>query len=324
MRGLNLLAAFAIASTGTVAADEPATSEVVRLTFAWPPGTAAQVETARQRTRVTGEKESTFSANARYRMHVQSHKEGLLVAYSDFETTVFAGNEMERKATVEAILQKVAAVPPSIVVSPDAELLRVTNVKELREQMLSVFEPMIAEMQDAPPQLSAMMRNALSEQSLTASAAQDWNALVGAWAGAEFERGAIYGMATDEPLSMIPGTTVPMTYEFSFVESAPCTTAAEGPNCVVLEMNSAPDPQAMKNTLDDFMRKMTRGGAATQGLFESLDVASTIVVVMERATMLPYRLEIETRVEGTVRAPGEEAQLVTQVDEQVTTFTYLD
>ena len=99
---------------------------------------------------------------------------------------------------------------------------------------------------------------------------------------------------------------------------------AASPACVVLEMNSAPDQQAMKNILDEFMRKMTRGNAATQGLFESLDVTSTIVVGMEPATMLPHRLEIEKRVEGTVRAPGEEPQVVTQFDEQVTTFTYLD
>ncbi|MGB5103280.1 MAG: hypothetical protein WBO04_08165 [Steroidobacteraceae bacterium] len=324
MRGLNLLAALAVAFTDTIAADEPATAEVARLTFAWPPGTAAQVETTRQRTRLTGEKESTFSANARYRMHVQSHKDGLLVAYSDFETPTVAGDDENRKATLEAILQKVSAVAPSIVVSPEAELLRVENVKELREQMQSVFEPMIAEMKDAPPQLNAMMRNALSEQSLTASAAQDWNALVGAWAGAEFEQGATYVLTTDEPLPMIPGTTVPMSYEFGFVEKVPCTRAAESPACVVLQMNSSPEPQAMRNILDEFMRKMTRGSAASQGLFESLDVVSTIVVVMEPATMLPYRLETEKRVEGTVRAPGEEPQVVTQVDEQVTTFSYLD
>jgi len=324
MRGLSLLAALAVACTGTVAADQPAATEVVRLTFAWPPGTAAQVETSRQRTRLTGEKENTFSANARYRMHVRSHEDGLLVAYSDFETPAVAGDDADRKATIEAILQKVAAVAPSIVVSPEAELLRIENVKELREQMQSVFEPMLAEMRDAPPQLTAMMRNALSEQSLTASAAQDWNALVGAWAGAEFEQGATYGLTADEPLPMIPGATVPMTYEFAYVEKVPCGPSAASPACVVLEMNSAPDPQAMKNILDEFMRKATRGSAAPQGLFESLDVASTIVVVMEPATMLPHRLEIEKRVEGTVRAPGEGPQVVTQVDEQVTTFTYLD
>ncbi len=107
MRGLNLLAALAVAFTDTIAADEPATAEVARLTFAWPPGTAAQVETTRQRTRLTGEKESTFSANARYRMHVQSHKDGLLVAYSDFETPTVAGDDENRKATLEAILHKV-------------------------------------------------------------------------------------------------------------------------------------------------------------------------------------------------------------------------
>lgn len=67
-----------------------------------------------------------------------------------------------------------------------------------------------------------------------------------------------------------------------------------------------------------------QGTVAGTGLFESLDVASTIVVVMGPATMLSHRLEIEKRVEGTVRAPGEESQVVTQVDEQVTTFTYLD
>lgn len=324
MRGPNLLAALAAAFAATVAADEPAATEVVRLTFAWPPGTAAQVETTRQRTRLTGGKESTFGASARYRMHVQSHKDGLLVAYGDFETPAFTGNDAERKATVEAILQKVSAVAPSIVVSPEAELLRVENVKELREQMTSVFEPMIAEMKDAPPQLNSMMRNALSEQSLTVSAAQDWNALVGAWAGAEFEPGETYGLTTDEPLPMIPGTTVPMNYEFSLVESVPCAAAADSPECVVLEMNSSPEPEAMKQILDDFMKKMTRGTGAAPGVFERLDVASKIVVVMEPATMLPHRLAIEKRVEGTVGAPGEESQQVTQVDEQVTTYTYLD
>jgi hypothetical protein len=48
------------------------------------------------------------------------------------------------------------------------------------------------------------------------------------------------------------------------------------------------------------------------------------VVVMEPASMLPHRLEVTKRVDGTVCAPGDAPQAVSQVDVQVTTFTCLD
>ena len=323
MRAQNLLLACLVTIFGSAAADSAAPPESVKLDFGWTPGTVAQVETTRQRTRVTGEKENSVSAGARYRMQVQSHEDGLLIAYTDFEPTAFEGADAAQARTADAFMQKVANVSPSFVVSPAAELLRLENVKALRAEMEAAFEPMLDEMKDAPRQLKSLLRTALSEEVLTASAAQEWNAMVGAWAGAEFEPQAVYALEAEEPIPMLGGKTVPMRYEFSLLETVPCAGTDGAPECVVLQMVSSPDPEAMKKLLEGFMQQMTSGTGSKLPAFERFDVTSTVVVVMEPATMLPHRLEIEKRVEGTVSAPGEGSQDVTQVDERISTFTYL-
>lgn len=322
MRGFSLVAAGCLAAFSVCAAtEEPVPAEAVQLQFGWTPGTVAQIETTRQRVRVTGDKQTTTTASTRYRMQVEPHEEGLLITYKDFDVPTNGGTDEARIAGAEALMQKLSAVMPSFVVSPQAELLRLENVSELREQMRTVFEPMLAEMKDAPPQLYALMRSALSDEALTAGAVQEWNALVGAWAGGALEPQAVYAQEAEEPLPMFPGQTVPMRYEFSLLETIPCTNATDGPQCVVLEMQSSPEPEAMKKLLEGFMQQVTP--ESTRVVFDRLDINSSVVVVMEPGTMLPYRLQINKRVEGTAHAPGEDPQAVSQVDERISTFTYL-
>lgn len=79
-----------------------------------------------------------------------------------------------------------------------------------------------------------MFHRMINEETLLASVAQEWNALVGAWAGAELEIGAEYGLSHEEPLALLGGALVPYDYVFgvSMLVTEPSTLV---PHSLVIE-----------------------------------------------------------------------------------------
>lgn len=308
------------AARDTAAVD--ADTATIAIRFGWTAGTVSQVETIRQRVRVSDGRSDTTRSGARYTMRVEPHADGLLVRYADLTVPALDADTSAQARTAREFMARTANLMPSFVVGADAELLRLENVAQLQAFVDSLFAPMLAEMPDAPVNLRTMLQSLRSEEGLTALAAQEWNMLVGTWVGGELEPGEVYGYEAEEPVPLLGGATIPTSYEFGIVETLPCTDAADAPVCVALVMHSAPDPEAMKALLARFMEQITTGTMPGGVAFEELDVATSLAVVLEPDTMRPYRLRSEKRLSGTVRAGAEGTQPVSQVDERVSIFTY--
>jgi hypothetical protein len=162
----------------------------------------------------------------------------------------------------------------------------------------------------------------LSDDVLAASAAQEWNALVGTWVGAELEVGEVYGSEGEEPIPLFQNATVKFEYEFSAVRRMSCDSLAapKARDCIELEMVSRPDTAAMRELLQRFMGTLAPDAAKDMG-FTDFGVENVVTLVARPESLLPVSLVVAKEVTGTVRAEGK-TERVYQLDVKSQRYIY--
>jgi len=300
------------------AAQEPdARPDTVRLRFAWPAGTVATVETTRFRERIA-ERTDTLAGSVTYRMQVREHDEGLAIIYDILSLTA-APQVTGGLRAFQAVSEQLADVVPNYVVSRDGEFLRIQDAAAFKARLDSLFAPAFAR-EGSTGQASALFQSMLSEQTLEALAANEWNTLVGMWVGADLELEAVYGFEEEVPIALLPGETVRMNSEFAIVDRLPCTEDVPTPDCVEIQLFSYPDEEAMKAVLRRFMQRVA-GDAAAAFVIEALEIENELLLVTEPATLLPHRAVIVKSVRAVGRQSGEPSEF-SQTDVRTYTFTY--
>jgi protein required for attachment to host cells len=314
-----LAAALLLGVPAAVASQSrPNPPDTIRLRFNWPVGKVATVETTRFRERVT-EKTDTFAGGARYRMQVQQHPDGLLIAYDSFAVTTTAATPLGALA-LQAVADRAADLVPSYVVSREGEFLRVHDVAGIRERMNTLLGSML-QAEDSTGQARATLQSVLSEQVLNSIAAQEWNALVGMWIEADLELGEKYELEEEAPIPLIPGSTVTMVAEFSIERRVPCQETGTMTDCVEIHLRSKPDPEEVKLIIRRFMDRIATMPQMASFGFESLDLENELVLIIEPATLLPHRARLSKRVKGVVVAEGKKND-VSQHDVRTFRFKY--
>ncbi|MFN2566492.1 MAG: hypothetical protein ABR499_15960, partial [Gemmatimonadaceae bacterium] len=156
-----------------------------------------------------------------------------------------------------------------------------------------------------------------------ANVAQDWNAAVATWAGADWVIGEVYVAAVEEPIPVMPDLKMPMRYEFSAAERVPCTETEQRRACVRLEMYSEPDSAALRRFVGDIM---TRVGAPEKDILKSLEnmrTEGTVTVIADPKTLLPYQVTRVKRVEVRTSESGQEKGGVSsRVDTRTAWYSY--
>jgi hypothetical protein len=292
-------------------AQTPADTVPVSLTFGWRPGMEAEVDVARKRTR--GGTNDTVKSALSYRLRTSAHPEGLAITFDNFR--IAAIQEESEMAEFEA---RLGALLPGFIVSRSGEFVRLLDYQRMRAQLDTIFGDMMSEIGEQP-QLRQVMESSLSERSLSAQAMQEWAALVAAWAGAEMVEGETLENEVNEPVPMMPDVTLPFVYEYVLSRRVACTAVMGAPECVRLEMNSYPDPEAVESFLDRMMNMVSPD--EEKPVFRGLDIRGHIVVVTTADRLLPYRLTIDKDV-GMVMTMGGRARHVTTSDEKTYRFTW--
>jgi hypothetical protein len=296
------------------------------LRFAWPVGMTAHVDQEWTRMQLGPRRNDSVTVRSRYRMTVSAHPKGRLIQSDSFAITSLPPTPTNRRAgdlDPQQFLARLGSVQPSYIVSADGEFVGIEGVERTKQVLDSLFAPMLREMADAPPQLKTLMQSVSSPQTLTAAAAQEWNALAGTWVGADWVVGETYETSSEEPSPMMPALKIPMRHEFSAAERVPCTDGESARRCVRLEMISEPDSAALRKVVTDFMATLAPKDANVAAAFQSMRVANELTVVADPRDLRPYSMSLVKTVEvdGAV-GPNEQAGRTRRVDIRTARYTY--
>ncbi|MGQ0713821.1 MAG: hypothetical protein ACT4PJ_08815 [Gemmatimonadaceae bacterium] len=322
MRQLLMPLLFAPAVAYAQAAPATPTPDVAKLTFAWPTPTRARVETQRYRERHTGDKHDTTAIRMSYRMTADREGTDYVIRFDDFQLPDANPGATGVTATATALIERLGALVPSYRVSGEGEFTRLEAVEAIRAFMDSMFAPLLAKDGPPPPQLKQLLATMTSDEVLSSSAAQEWNALVGTWVGAELEVGEAYVTSGEEPVPIFQGANIHFDYEFSALRRMSCdsVTAPAARDCVELQMVSKPDSAAMRQFLQRFMSSIVPDAAGVG--FTNFDVENVVTLVARPESLLPVFLVVSKEVTGTMRAEGKEEQLY-QLDVRTAKYTYV-
>jgi hypothetical protein len=208
---------------------------------------------------------------------------------------------------------------PNSIIGRGGEFLRIENVVAIKARLDSLFGDAFAAV-DSTGEARAIFESLLSEQTLEALAAREWNTLAGMWVDADLEVGAVYSLEAEEPVPLLPGEAVRMVSEIAIVERLPCTEDSPTPDCVEIQLFSSPDEEAINAVVHRFMQRVA-GDAAAAFVIKALEVENELLLITEPATLLPHRAVIARTVRGVGRAGGETAEF-SQADVRTYTFTY--
>jgi hypothetical protein len=297
------------------AQNAPAGADTVHLRFGWHAGLNAQVETTRLQVRVSEGTDST-SGSAQYMMHVAPHPSGLVVSYDNFVFPVTA--DTGQAAQAGTLAEQAAAMVPKVVVDSAGAFVGIQDVEAVRARLDTLMTQMLeAEEAAAARETIAAM---VTEEALAGIAAQEWNAIVGRWAGADLATGERYGFEEQAALPLIPGAVVTMLSEFSVEGRTSCVDGGAAEDCVEIRLVSRADPDVVTALLAQFTEQLR----ATPGLglaFESFEMQNEMVLVTEPATLRPHRVRLSKQMKGIFSAEGERGE-VSQSEVRTYRYTY--
>lgn len=288
--------------------------DTVRLRFGWHAGMDAQVHTTRLHVR-TAERTDSASGSAQYLMHVAEHPSGLLVSYDNFVFPVTA--DTGQAAQAATLAEQAAAMVPKVVVDPVGAFVGIEDVATVRARLDTLVTQMLE------PEEAAAARETLAtmltEDALSGLAAQEWNAIVGRWAGTELVVGERYAFEEQAALPLLPGSAVTMLSEFSVERFTSCTEGGTEHDCVEIRVFSRADPEAVAALLAQFTERLL----AMPGLgieFESFDMENETTLVTEPSTLRPHRVRISKGTKGIVSAQGQRGEVS---QSEVRTYRYV-
>lgn len=294
--------------------------DTAKLTFRWPATVSARVDAQRYRERHNHGRHDTSNVRVFYRMTAQRSRDEYVVKFSDFQLPDGARGAGATQAA--ALMERLGAIVPSYRVNAGGEFVRLESPETIRALIDTMMTSMTAKDGPPPPQLKQFMNSMLSDDVLSASAAQEWNALVGTWVGAELEVGEVYGSEGEEPVPVFQNASVKFEYEFSAVRRMSCdsVTAPKARDCLELQMVSRPDTAAMRELLQRFMGALVPDAAKAVG-FTDFGVENVVTLVARPESLLPVSLVVYKEVTGTVRSDGK-TEKIYQMDVKTQRYSY--
>ncbi|HEU5184901.1 MAG TPA: hypothetical protein VFU01_10055 [Gemmatimonadaceae bacterium] len=310
---------LALLLTLTPLALEAQTPDIAKLTFAWPEKMMARVEAQKYRERNTGTRSDTSNVEISYRMTAQRTGNEYIIAFDDFQTP--EGAPLSARQELASLTDRLGALIPAYRVTAAGEFARLESTATLRAFIDSLVKTAVGSA-SVTPEARQMLQALGSDAVLASTVAQEWNALVGTWAGAELEVGEAYGSEGEEPIPILQGATIKFRYEFGVVRRLSCDSIA-APNardCVELQMVSKPDSAALRQFLDRFVGRLMPD-VAKELNFAQFDIENVISLVARPETLVPMSLVISKEVTAKMKADGATEEMY-QFDVKAWRYSY--
>jgi len=316
MNPIRLAVALALAATAPLAAQQ-GSGETIPLRFGWEPGMQAEIDYEQVRVRRMGSESDSARLAATYRMDVSAHAGGLAIDYSGMRWTALPPPIRGTGRFYEAQARVTRARPRSVV-SRAGAFLRVEGEEQVAAQTSAALEPLLAGV-DASMRESAraILAARLQPGALRHAAHDEWNAIVGMWAGKELEIGEPYRMENASRSPMLGNVTIPIHVTLRIVGRTRCTPQDAEARCVEMELTSAPDQEMMARAHNDLLQRSGVPAEQVQATFSELNVQSSVRIHADPRTLRLYYVQMVRTASGHPGAGG-----LRQVETRTFRFRY--
>jgi hypothetical protein len=317
MNPTRLAVALALAATAPLAAQE-GSGETIPLRFGWEPGMQAEIDYEQVRVRRMGSESDSARLAATYRMDVSAHAGGLAIDYSGMRWTALAP-PIPRTGRFYEAQARVRGARPRSVVSRAGAFLRAEGEEQVAARTRPALEPLLAGV-DASMRESAraLLAAALQPGVLRHAARDEWNVMVGLWAGKELEVGEPYTMENESRSPVFENVTIPIHVTLRIVGRTRCTPQDAEARCVEMELVSAPDQEMMARAHNDLLQRSGVPAEQVQATFSELNIQSSVRLHADPRTLRLYYVQIVRNASGH---PG--AGALRQVETKTFRFRYL-
>jgi hypothetical protein len=277
--------------------------ETIFLQFDWPGGMTADVEAFRSMVKWSSQGSDSSRVDLSYRVRVEDQLGDRVLRHDSVTVPAleFAGLSGSREA---GLVDQLATLTPSYVVSGDGMFQGLEDVEALRSLVAGIVDEVTGKrLDELPAGAQELIRSLTSDEMLATNAAQQWNALVGFWVGADLEVGALYELESDEPIPLLGGFVVPTTHRFQLVGRVPCDAETANVECVELQMVSIPDSESFQEILQATAGRLAADQDAVP-TFRAVQIETAVTLITEPATLAPHSLEIVKTFSATVDEQG--------------------
>jgi hypothetical protein len=291
--------------------DPRAPKQRVALSFAWPETLQSAVN-FRQNSVTHGK---ATELKAIYLTTVRPGNDDELVVSTRVMSQHAAPDETAESDYTSTLLRQLTAEIPDYVVSRAGEFIRVDNLHAYQQRVenavVSKLPPDVIKQKD---KILALVRPGLSEQFLSAAVTNEWNKVVGGWAGSSYVPGQTYLFNEAYYSPMLGDAPFVMTVARRVSGFAPCSSSQ--PDCVRLVQTATVAGDDFRSAMKRFLEKAV-GRPVT---IRQISVVKNTEVIAEPDTLIPHRSR--STEETTVIIEDADGKTHTSSDTEDTRVTY--
>lgn len=295
----------------------------VTLSFDWPIGFTAFVETERSTRRAGPQGSRSQTTRMSYRIDVEAAPDGRLIRYGDVRVEdPESGRSYSLEELPEPIASRFVALLPSYVVSDEGRVVRLVDSEALidaaRRQLRSQLARTLGETAD----VDAIVAANVNEESLLEVAREHWDRLVGEWSGMDLRLGETHPSEARLAVDPLEGLEIPASREFGVGQRLPCHEELTRAACVEIEIHWRPLPDALTR-LEQAMREASRAAPpGTFGALEAIEIEQSSYLVTEPSTLIPHYLETTMTFRAMLPDSGEANRAIEELDQHIYRYRY--
>lgn len=215
--------------------------------------------------------------------------------------TLGGGKDKEKEAYLQGVVKATLTELPDYVVNTDGEFVRIENLPAYHRRVQdTLLKGLPAGNREAHAKARQMVQGMLTEETLAVSLQDEWGQLVGNWAGGSYIPGQTYRFTQPYQAPALEQRSFPMEMTQQLVGQVPCQAGAKGKACVRLLQTSRVDGPEYTQAMNDYVRKTAGGDVRVTGM----EVVSTVELIADPETLLPYSISKKETKRVTVNAGG--------------------
>jgi hypothetical protein len=227
--------------------------------------------------------------------------------------------DAEKAGYLERVVREATTDVPDYVVDREGDFVRIENLAPYLKRLEDALVNGLPEgPQEARAKARELVGSLVNEDMLSASLQDEWNNVVGNWAGGSYVPGQIYPFELTYQSPPLGAEVFPMAVTQQLVGRQACRKGASPDSCVRLVQTSRVSDPRFTRAMSAFVRRTV--GAKVS--IDKAEVLKRVEVIADPKTLLPYRTVVRETKRFVVAARGEAPRASEETRESVTTYTY--